>query len=219
VTGPGWPPEVPPPPWLPDVPRPIPVHPPVPMVDLPRSSAYDQLAGRLLERRIVLVAGHLDAELATQAAAQLLLLDADADGPIELHLLCRDGELDAALALADTVALVGVTVRAWCRGALGGVCVAPYAAASRRLASPHATFHLRDPVVQLEGRAADLASLAEVHAAQVAAVHQLVASATRRPVHDVADDFRAGLVLAAQPAVAYGLVHEVVTHSGPRAVR
>ena len=56
-----------------------------------RLSAW--LQEKLFERRIVLVTGRLDAELAAEVAAALTTLDAIGDEPIELHLDSPDGTL------------------------------------------------------------------------------------------------------------------------------
>ena len=140
MTGASWPdpppwPEVPPPwrPAPPDTPRRPPPGPPwpvVPTVPMPGSRRHDDLFGRLLERRIVMVAGSLSHDVATLATAQLMLLDATGDDPIDLHLSCPDGDLGASSAVADTIDLVGVAVRAWCRGTVGGPALAPLAAAT-----------------------------------------------------------------------------------------
>src|SRR5439155_1010049 len=81
--------------------------------------------------RIVLLSGPLGHQLATDAAAQLMLLDANGDEPIELHLSCPDGELDTAGMLAETIDLLGVEVQAVCRGTVGGPALAVVAAADR----------------------------------------------------------------------------------------
>jgi ATP-dependent Clp protease protease subunit len=210
---PGWPPEVPPPlipperPAPPQPPQP-PLHPPVPIVYEPAPPVAD-LADRLLERRIVMVSGHLDTAGATDAAARLMLLDGTGDDPIELVVSCTDGDLTAATALADTVELVGVEVRALASGSVGGAAVLPYAVAARRLAQPHATFRLADPRQAMEGRASDLAHAADQHAELVAHLHRRVAEAAGRSPASVAADFERERLLTAPDAKAYGLVHEI----------
>ena len=164
---------------------------------------------RLLERRIVLVTGHLDDGVAGLAAAQLMLLDASGDEPVELRLSCPDGDLDASVALADTVDLVGVTVRAVCSGRVGGPALAPLAAADRRVSHPHCLFVLRDPAVKLEGRADDVATFAASHRQQLDGLHARLAEATGQPREHVETDMRTGKTLTAEAAVQYGLVEEI----------
>jgi ATP-dependent protease ClpP protease subunit len=63
-------------------------------------SLSDWLQAQLFERRVVLVLGWLDADLAGKATAALLALDARESRPIELHLDSPGGALEAAFALA-----------------------------------------------------------------------------------------------------------------------
>lgn len=198
------PPEVPP--WRPapdktrTAPQPAPAIP---------GSVDEELFARLLERRIVLVAGFLDAQASTRAAAQLMLLDATGDDPIDVHLSCPDGDLDAAMSLADTIDLVGVSVRARCSGKLGGPALAAMAAADRRVAQPHCMFVLKEPSTELHGRADEIATLAATQRRQLEAFQLRLADATGQPLDRVVADTRHGLTLDADQALAYGLVHEV----------
>jgi ATP-dependent Clp protease protease subunit len=208
-----WPPEIPP--WREpnhEPPRPMPAVP----VLLP--PAVDEVTERLLERRIVVVRGTLDLPNATEVGATLMLLDGSGDDPIDVLLSCADGDLVAASALADTVELVGVEVRALASGSVGGPAVLPYAVATRRLAQPHASFRLRDPHVDLQGRADDVAAESARHAELLDELHRRLAGATGRAVGQVADDLRRGRVLDVDGAIAYGLVDEVARRRALRAV-
>src|SRR5262249_56122797 len=59
------------------------------------------LQEKLFERRLVFVTGRLDEALASQAAAQIIPLDAAADAPIDVLLRSEDGTLEAAFVLID----------------------------------------------------------------------------------------------------------------------
>ncbi|MDQ3974349.1 MAG: ATP-dependent Clp protease proteolytic subunit [Actinomycetota bacterium] len=169
----------------------------------------DPLLGALLRRRIVLVSGLLTNDLATSVAAQIMALDAEDDDAIELHIASPDGDLDAALMLADTVDLASSSVTAVCRGALGGPALGPLAAAQRRVAHPHATFRMSDARISLSGRADEVAVHAAALQQQVAHLHGRLAAATGQPASKIAADLRQGLILSADQARDYGLVHEV----------
>lgn len=214
---PGTPPEVPPPWTPPATPAPPPTYPPVPVVyddPAPRHAVSD----RLLDQRIVMVSGPLDLPRANEAVARLMLLDGSGDEPIQLVLSCPDGDLVAATALADTVELLGVELRAVASGVVGGPAVLPFALATRRLAQPHATFRFVDPVFDAQGRASDLADAIARHGDVLAELHQRVAVATGKPVETISDDFRRGRMMNADEATAYGLVDEIVRPHGPRPV-
>ena len=111
-----------------------------------RLSAW--LQEKLFERRIVLVTGRLDADLAAEAAAALLTLDATGDEPIELHVNSPDGTLESAFVLIDTLDLLHATSRAHGRGQVGGPAIGVVAAADHRSASPHTRFRLFQPTAQ-----------------------------------------------------------------------
>jgi ATP-dependent Clp protease protease subunit len=183
-----------------------------------QSPAVGDLADRLLDQRMVLVTGRLDVERATEASARLMLLDGSGDDPIDLVLSCPDGDLIAAIALADTVELVGVELRALCSGAIGGAVLLPYALATRRLAQPHATFRFTPPRYEAQGRATDLAHEAAHHADLVADVVGRLAEATRQTIETVNADLERNQLLTAQQAKAYGLVDEIVHRRGLRTV-
>lgn len=178
---------------------------------MPPPAPHDDVFGRLLERRIVVVSGMLGHEAATLAAAQLMLLDGTGDDPVDLHLSCPDGDLDASTAVADTIDLLGVEVRCRCSGKIGGPALAPLAAADRRLAQPHCLFVLKDPSLRLQGRADEVVSQAGVQQRQLDGLHARLAHSTGQPLDRVVADMRGGVTLGAHDALAYGLVQEVVT--------
>jgi ATP-dependent Clp protease protease subunit len=205
------PPEIPPPhePPRPWPPRPTPGRPIVPHweeVDLP-----DLVAERLLAERIIHLGGHLNTALANRGTAQLLLLNRDSeDRPIELHLSCRDSELDAALALAGTVEMVAAPVHAIVHGTLHGPAIAVLCAATERGAHNGAVLVLSLPHATAEGTAGQLAIQAEHHERQVARLRDLVAEATGWDADWVAAELRSGRVLTAEEALHYGLINRLL---------
>lgn len=210
---PHWPPEIPSP-RRPFEPSPGPPHPttypPVPTVyEIEPSRLAKDLLDRLLERRILLAAGVLDEATANELAARLMFLDGSGDERIELRYSCHDGELGAAIALADTVELLGVELRATATGAVGGPAVLPFAVANRRIAHPYATFVLRGPEREVRGRVTDVLAEAAHHARLVDDMHRRLGEATGRPTASIEADFAARRLLTAQQAHDYGLVDEV----------
>jgi ATP-dependent Clp protease protease subunit len=199
------------PPWPPTRPVPAPDRPERPGTGfrVDESAVTLELADRLLHRRIVMLSGNLDHALATRATAQLMLLDADSAAPVQLHLGCPDGDLDAALMLADTLDLMRAPVTSTARGTVGGPAIAALAAADRRLAHPHAMLVLREPRGTASGRADELAIAAEQHARRVRDLCERLSAATGREVDAVAADLRQGRVLTAAEAVEYGLLNDV----------
>jgi ATP-dependent Clp protease protease subunit len=218
-----WPP-LPPDPPEPPRPRPTPWLPdPRPAIPGPVSAsaslvvgAGDWLAERLLDRRLIALAGDLDDETVNRTVAELALLDASGDEPVELRLSGVSAGLDAVLTLVDALDLVGAPVHATALGTLSGPAVALLAVADSRVLGKHALVHLTEPrsAVGLHGR--DVEAAAAEHARRLSRLHERIAEATGRPVDEVAADLRAGRLLAAEEACAYGLADRV--DAGRRAI-
>lgn len=166
----------------------------------------DGLAERLLDKRVLALAGDLDAETAHRAIAGLALLDASGDEPVQLRLSGIRVDLDTALQLVDALDLMGAPVHATALGTLSGAAVAVLAVADERTAGSHALLQLVEPRPPGSVRGWDVEAWAADHTRQVRRLQERLAEACRRPVEEVAADMRAGRLLTAEEAQAYGLV-------------
>jgi ATP-dependent Clp protease protease subunit len=173
------------------------------------TSPEDLLRAQLLDRRIVLLRGSLDDDLAGGVAAQLMTLDASGDDPVQLHVDSPGGPLEPAFVLIDTIALLGVPVHATCVGRAEGAAIGVLAAADHRRASPHARFRLSQPDERVGGVAAEIESWVAHKQRLLDDFHRHLATATGRPFEQVEADTSMGRYLDADEAVEYGLVHEV----------
>ncbi len=200
---PPFPQPAPPSPWQP-LPRP-----PVPGPSTATAAVvvdHDWLAERLLDRRIVALAGVLDADAVNRAVAALALLDAAGDEPVQLRLSGVTVDLDAALTLVDAIDLLGVPVHATCLGVTTGPAVAIVAVAGARAAGPHASFVLSEPHSAHGVAPQEVETLAAERARQLRRLQERLAEACDRPVDEVAADMRAGRVLDVAQAREYGLL-------------
>ena len=174
-----------------------------------RFSAW--LQEKLFERRIVLVTGRLDNDLAAEAAAAVMTLDATGDEPIELHLDSPDGTLESAFVLIDTLDLLHATLRAHCCGQVGGPAIGVAAAADHRSASPHTRFRLFQPTAHFSGTPDEIASHSRQQQKLLWRLHARLAQLTSRPAEEIAEDMRRGRYLDAREALDYGLIDEIST--------
>ena len=211
-TRPPLPPEPPEPPfprpspWLPE-PRPVAPGPVSANASL-MIGARDWLEERLLDQRVVALAGELDAEMVNRTVAELALLDADGDRPVRLRLSGVSADLDAVLPVVDALDLMGVEVHATGLGTLTGPAIALLAVADRRTAGSHTMFHLCEPLGPHGVRGRELESLAAEHTRRLRRLQERLAAACRRPVETIAADMRTGRLLTAQEARDYGLVDD-----------
>lgn len=200
------PPEPPVPPrtpWLPD-PRPFAPGPVSANASL-SVSPVDWLGERLLEQRVIALAGELDDETVNHTVAALALLDATGDDPVGLRLSGVSAALGSALTLLDALELLGVPVHATALGTLTGPAIALLAVADRRTVGRHATLHLCEPRSPHGIRSHEPESEAAEHARQLRRLQERLAAACGRTADDVAADMRTGRLLSAEEAQVYGL--------------
>src|SRR5262249_54082704 len=114
--------------------------PPVPFV-FERDTS--DVAGMLVERRIVFVRGRIDDVAANDVVAQLVAYDADRRDPITLLINSPGGALDSVVPVLDTVAGCAARVSATVIGQAHGTAALLLALVTGdRLVAPNATINL-----------------------------------------------------------------------------
>ncbi len=167
------------------------------------------LDAQLLDRRVVRLWGPLDDSTVAKACAEMMALDATGDEAVQLDIGSAGGPVHSAMSLIDTMDLLGVPVHETCLGRAEGAAVGVVAAGARRVAAPHAQFHLSEPEVSVSGNASQLAAWAEHHRVELERFVQRLAQATGRPVEHLEADLSLGRWLDAEEALRYGLVDEI----------
>jgi ATP-dependent Clp protease protease subunit len=164
----------------------------------------------LLDRRIVLLSGTIDAARASDAAARVMTLDALGDDPVELRLNAESDSLDAAFTLMDTIDVIGVQVNATVASTVGGTIAGVLAVCTHRRTGALGRIHLREPTADFWGAATDLHRRATDLESRVSSYLRRLAEAIRQPFEHVEADLRLGRHLSAEAALSYGIVDEIV---------
>jgi ATP-dependent Clp protease protease subunit len=176
---------------------------------LPSGSIGGGLGEAMFERRMVQIRGPLDDAAAADVAARLMTLDALGDDPIDVIVDAAGGTLDAALAVADTIDLLGVPTHATCLGRAEGPAVLVLAVAEQREVSPNARIRLSAPDVSGEVRPADADAWLEQHRDRLDRFVLRLAQATNQRIERVREDLLAGRTFDAEAAVEYGMADHV----------
>ncbi len=175
----------------------------------------DFLQRELFARRTVFLTGELDATRAMRAAAELMTLDAAGADPIDVHIACPDGTLEAALSVMDTLDLVRAPTRGHALGEVGGAAVGLVAVCRQRSAAPHAGFRLAEPKAQFTGPAEQLVAATE-HRRLLDRFRLRLARSTGRPEPEVMAAMREGRYLTAEEALDFGLIDAIAARPGDR---
>ncbi|NLW51399.1 MAG: ATP-dependent Clp protease proteolytic subunit [Candidatus Brocadiaceae bacterium] len=174
---------------------------------------HKQLAERLLESRVVLVADPISSDLAQDVISRLLLLDEqDAKAPIDIYVNSPGGSVDAGFAMYDMIRFISAPARCICTGLTASAAVVVLLAAPKksRLSLPNSRFLIHQPSGGVRGSATD----AKIEADEIlkirSKINQLIADETGQPMERVEEDTKRNYWMGAEEARKYGLITKVV---------
>ena len=174
---------------------------------------YD-IYSRLLKDRIIFLGTPIDAQVANVVVAQLLFLDAqNPNQEIKLYINSPGGEVDAGLAIYDTMQFVRAPVSTIVIGMAASMAAVILAAGEkgRRYALPHAKVMIHQPWGGVRGTASDIAIQAQEILKAKKLLNEILAKHTGQPLEKVEKDTDRDYYLSAQEALEYGLIDQVVT--------
>ena len=176
-------------------------------------SIDDQLAGRLLHQRIIVLGTEVDDQVANRLCGQLLLLSAeDPRGVISLYINSPGGSVSAGLAIYDVMQFVPNDIRTYAMGMAASMgqfllCAGTH---GKRYALPHAQILLHQPHGGVGGTETDI----RIQARQILTLKKVLADRTAfhtgQPLERIEADSDRDRWFNADEAKDYGLVDHVV---------
>jgi len=167
----------------------------------------------LLRNRIIFLGTPINDEVANVIVAQLLFLQQDdPEREIQLYINSPGGEVDAGLAIYDTMQLVSPDVGTTCVGmaASAAATILAGGAKGKRMALPNSRMLIHQASAGMQGTAADI----EVHAREIlrlnARVNQLLANDTGQPLERIERDINRDYWMSAIEAQDYGLIDSII---------
>jgi len=173
----------------------------------------EQLAGRLLYQRIIVLGSMLDDPVANRLCGQLLLLSAeDPRGDISLYINSPGGSVSAGLAIYDTMQLIPNDVRTMAMGLAGsmGQFLLCAGAAGKRFSLPNAQILMHQGSAGFGGTAADVEIYAEQLERTGATLTRLIAKHTGQPEKKVSEDSLRDRWFSPEEARDYGMIDRIV---------
>ena len=173
---------------------------------------YD-IYSRLLEERIVFLAGPISDALANLIIAQILFLASrDSNKDIKLYINTPGGSVTAGLAIYDTIQYIDCDVSTICIGMAASMGATLLAAGTKgkRFALPNSEILLHQVAGGVRGQATEI----EIEAKQILKIkeklNQILAKHTGKPLKEVEKDTDRDFYLSAEEAKKYGIIDEVI---------
>lgn len=177
--------------------------------------AYD-IYSRLLKDRIVFLGTPIDDQIANLIIAQLLFLESDdPDRDIQMYINSPGGQVDAGLAIYDTMQHVKPAVSTICVGmaaSMGAVLLAG-GAKGKRYALPHSRVMIHQPAIHgrgVTGTATDIEIFTREISKNKQTLAEILAQHSGQNVDRINKDIDRDYWMSAEEATQYGLVDQVL---------
>lgn len=189
----------------------------IPMVVDQTSSgerSYD-IYSRLLEDRIIFVSGEINTETANAVIAQLLFLEAkNSEKEISLYINSPGGEVDAGLAIYDTMNFIKSKVSVICVGLAASMAAVLLSSGEKgkRYALPHSRIMIHQPLGGAQGQASDIKIQAEQILKIRDTINGILAKNTGKTIQEIENDTNRDYYLTSEEALKYGLIDEILVN-------
>lgn len=175
--------------------------------------SYD-IYSRLLRERIIFLVGPVHDNSANLIVAQLLFLESEnPEKDISLYINSPGGSVYAGLAIYDTMQFVKPEVSTLCTGmaASMGAFLLSSGVKGKRLALPNSRIMIHQPSGGARGQASDIQIQAKEILSLRERLNKILAENCGQPVERIELDTEHDNFMAAEDAVAYGLIDKVMS--------
>ena len=175
---------------------------------------YD-IYSRLLKERIIILGTPIESQIANVIVAQLLFLQhEDPDGDISLYINSPGGEVNAGLAIYDTMQMVTPDIATWCLGFAGSMATPILAGGTKgkRFSLPNSTIHMHPAGGGARGYAPDVEIQIKELLRLQNIVRNLLVKHTGQTLERISRDFDRDLFMTPEQAKEYGIIDEIMTH-------
>lgn len=174
--------------------------------------SYD-IYSRLLEDRIIFISGEINTDVANLVIAQLLFLEAKNNNKdISLYINSPGGEVDAGLAIYDTMNFIKSKVNVICVGLAASMAAVLLSSGEKgkRYALPHSRIMIHQPLGGAQGQASDI----KIQAEQILKIRDIIngilSKNTGKSLEEIEKDTNRDYYLTPEEALKYGLIDEIL---------
>lgn len=176
--------------------------------------SYD-IYSRLLEDRIIFISGEINTDLANLVIAQLLFLEAKNNTKdISLYINSPGGEVDAGLAIYDTMNFIKSKVNVICVGLCASMAAVLLSSGEKgkRYALPHSRIMIHQPLGGAQGQASDIKIQAEQILKIKDLINEILSKNTGKDIKQIEKDTNRDYYLTPEEALEYGLIDEILVN-------
>ncbi len=173
---------------------------------------YD-IFSRLLEERIILLAGPIDDYVANLIIAEILLLASkDSDKDIKLYINSPGASVTSGLAIYDAMQFVKCDVATYCVGQASsmGALLLCAGVKGKRHTLPNSRIMIHQPWGGIQGAAEDISRHAKEILRMRDKINEILSLHTGQPLDKVQKDTDRDYFMSAPEAKDYGLIDEVI---------
>ncbi len=171
---------------------------------------------RLLKDRIVFIGQDINDQVANVVIAQLLILKMeDPKKDIHLYLNVYGGQINAGLAIYDTLRYLDCSVNTYCIGLAASVGALLVAAGTKgkRFSLPNSRLMLHQPVGGVGGTSADVQLQAKEILYLKRRMAEIMAECSGQSTERIIFDSERDFYMSPEEAKAYGIIDEVIVPS------
>lgn len=174
--------------------------------------SYD-IYSRLLEDRIIFLSGEINAEVANSVIAQMLFLEGkDNSKDICLYINSPGGEIDAGLAIYDTMNYIKCDVSTICVGLCASMAAILLGGGEKgkRFALKNSKIMIHQPLGGVKGQASDIKIVADQILKTRNIINEILAKETGRTRAKIEEDTNRDYYLTSTEALEYGIIDKVL---------
>lgn len=174
--------------------------------------SYD-IYSRLLEDRIIFLSGEINTEVANSVIAQMLFLEGkDNSKDICLYINSPGGEIDAGLAIYDTMNYIKCDVSTICVGLCASMAAILLGGGEKgkRFALKNSKIMIHQPLGGVKGQASDIKIVADQILKTRNLINEILAKETGRTRAKIEEDTNRDYYLTSTEALEYGIIDKVL---------
>lgn len=174
-----------------------------------------ELEKRLFDQRKILIFGGVNDRLARDITARLLALAGESNEPIDIYVNSPGGHVESGdtihdmIRFVDSIAPINMIGTGWVASA--GALIFAAGRVERRFCLPNTRFLLHQPMGGVRGPATDIDIEAREIIKMRERLNRLFARETGQSYEKIARDTDRNYWMSAEEAVAYGLVHRIIS--------